>query len=514
MAPLGLITIAAMLPESFQLRLVDLNIEPLSDEHIEWADFVFLSAMLPQKRSLFEVAGRCRQLGKRVVMGGPYPTLCADECAPWCDTIVCGEAEAVWETFLPDLIRDQLRPSYSSNEKPDITGTPAPRFDLLKINTYLTIPIQFSRGCPFLCEFCDIIVVFGRRPRTNTPEQMIRELEGLRRAGYAGEVFIVDDNFIGNKKEVKRLLPVLRQWNASNAFAFSFGTEASIDLAEHDDLMQQMFESGFRWVFVGIETPSREGLKETLKFQNLKRPMDVSVDRIRSFGMYVTAGFIIGFDTDGSDIFDRQIEFISTAGIAFAMVGLLFAVNGTPLYDRMKATGRLHPLSTDSNEDHCGYTNIKTVLPRLTLMEGYRRVMATLYSPEEFFERGFQTLTRLKRPDSLRNGLVELAAEVRRNSRFLIAPEARQRGLVHRATSFLKGASRAIASLSAEFRRAYFRFVLRVLRTRPDKLGGTLELLVFGWHFYRFTVDNVFPQVDAEVARLEREEAEQMTLAV
>ena len=261
--------------------------------------------MLPQKRSLFDVACRCRGIGKPVVMGGPYPTGSPDECAPWCDTLVIGEAEAVWETFLPDLIRDRLEPRYTSDEKPDITRTPVPRFDLLNVDNYLTIPIQFSRGCPFRCEFCDIIVMFGRRPRTKTPDQMVRELDASQAASASRDIFIIDDNFIGNKKEVKRLLPAMQRWNESNPQLFNFGTEASVDLAEHEDLMDQMVRSGFRWVFLGIETPSQEGLKETLKFQNMKHPLTASVDKVRATGMYVTAGFIIGFDSDGDDIFDQ-----------------------------------------------------------------------------------------------------------------------------------------------------------------------------------------------------------------
>ncbi len=515
MPPLGLITIAAMLPTEFQLRLIDLNCDALSDEDIVWADVVFISAMLPQKRSLFDVARRCRGLGKPVVMGGPFPTGSPDECAPWCDTVVVGEAEAVWETFLPDLIRDRLEPRYTSTEKPDITRTPVPRFDLLNVDNYLTIPIQFSRGCPFQCEFCDIIVMFGRRPRTKTPDQMVLELEAVKQTGYRGEIFIVDDNFIGNKKEVKRLLPALQEWNDANHQRFNFGTEASVDLAQHQDLMDQMARSGFRWVFLGIETPSMAGLKETLKFQNLRDPLTTSVDKVRASGMYVTAGFIIGFDSDGEDIFDRQIEFISAAGIAFSMVGLLFALDGTPLHARMQAAGRLHEPSPERDVDHCGYTNIKTILPRRTLLEGYRRVMATLYSPDQFFERGFQTLIRLKAPTSFRDGVAHFLAELRRNLRFLVKPGS-PRSRPVRALSVVAAAYVLLRDLPKDVRRAFLRLVLKTLRTRPDKLAGTLELLVFGCHFHRFTLDHVLPQLDAELASMQEpvKQPEPLTIAV
>ncbi len=501
MPPLGLITIAAMLPPEFEVRLRDLNCEPVSDDDIAWADVCFLSAMITQKQGLIALARRCLQAGKPVVMGGPFPTMSPDECAPWCTTIVAGEAEAVWDRFLDDLIHDRLQARYSSDEKPDVTLTPVPRFDLLNISHYLSMPVQFSRGCPFRCEFCDIIVMFGRRPRTKTPLQMVRELEALKHAGYRGEIFVVDDNFIGNKKDVRQLLPVLQKWNDDNARMFEFGTEASVDLGEHEDLMEQMVRCGFRWVFLGIETPSKEGLKEALKFQNLKEPLTTTVDKIRATGLQVSAGFIIGFDSDTADVFDRQLEFIAEAGIPLAMVGLLIALNGTPLYDRMKATGRLLEPAPDMDIDHCGYTNIQTALPRRALLEGYRRVMLTLYSPDSYFERSFQTLVRSARPTSWLTGTIEVWLGIRRNLQRLMA--AQQGNRARRLLSALGAFGRMLKSLPTDFRRSYLRFTLRVLRRRPDLLGGTLELMMYGYHFNRFTVERVLPQLDAELARLE-----------
>src|SRR5262245_7660295 len=260
MPPLGLITIAAMTPPAYECRVVDLNCGPLGESDLEWADMVCFSAMLPQRRSLFATATRCRNAGKLVVFGGPFPTACPDECAPYCDVLVLNEGEITWPMFLEDLRHGTYRPLYTSEEKPDLTKTPVPRFDLLKIEDYGSIPIQFSRGCPFLCEFCDIIVMFGRKPRTKTPEQFCNELDALYRTGYGGNVFIVDDNFIGNKREVKRLLPHLKAWNQAHGTPFIYGTEASINLADDPTLLREMVNAAFTAVFIGIETPSVEGL--------------------------------------------------------------------------------------------------------------------------------------------------------------------------------------------------------------------------------------------------------------
>jgi hypothetical protein len=343
--------------------------------------------------------------------------------------------------------------------------------------------------------------MFGRRPRTKTPDQMLRELEAVKQAGYRGEIFIVDDNFIGNKKEVKRFLPALQQWNDDNGRMFDFVTEASVDLGEHDDLLDQMVRAGFRWVFLGIETPSPAGLKETLKFQNLKHPLTTTVDKIRAAGLQVCAGFIIGFDSDGDDVFDRQLAFIAEAGIPMAMVGLLIALSGTPLHNRMKASGRLLEPLPDADIDHCGYTNIQTVLPRRVLLEGYRRVMLTLYSPDPFFERAFQTLVRSKRPESFLAGAVDGWHGIRRNLQYLMA--AQQGSHARRLLSALVACGGMLRGLPKDFRRSYLRFTLRALRTRPDLLGGTFELLMFGYHFHRFTMERVLPQLDAELARLD-----------
>jgi radical SAM superfamily enzyme YgiQ (UPF0313 family) len=504
MPPLGLLTLAGMLPAEFEVRLVDLNCADLCDADLQWADVVFLSAMLTQQRNLFEVAARCRAAAKPVVMGGPFPTGSPDECQVHCDTVVQGEAEAIWEAFLTDLRAGQLRGRYTATERPDVTNTPVPRFDLLNVDDYLTIPVQFSRGCPFQCEFCDIIVIFGRRPRTKTPEQLVRELEAVRRTGYRGEVFIVDDNFIGNKKEVRRLLPVLQAWNESTGRAFDFGTEASIDLAADAGLMAGMVAAGFRWVFLGLETPSRDALAETMKFQNLRQPMDESVAGIFAAGLHVSAGFIIGFDSDGADIFDRQIEFIERAAIPLAMVGLLVALAGTPLYDRMRDSGRLRESASEMQADQCGYTNLETRLPRAVVLDGYRRVMRTIYSPDRYFERSFAAVGRMRPAGSRRASLAAFVHGVRRNVAFATGRSTSAAGLMRRRIAAARRFLAMARTLPREFRGAAMRFSWRALRARPDQFAGIMELVVFGYHLHRFTMEHVMPQLDAQIEELAR----------
>src|SRR3982751_4778688 len=269
MPPLGLLTIAAMTPNEYDIRIVDMNCELLTDDHIACAALVLFSAMMMQHTTLFAAADRCPAASKPVVFGGPYPTSFPEECRSHCDYMVLNEGEVTWPLFLADMQAGTLRPVYASDQKPDITNSPCPRFDLIEIANYATIPLQYSRGCPFQCELCDIPVLYGRAPRTKTPAQMLAELDALYRTGYRGGVFIVDDNFIGNKREVKKFLPELERWNREHGGPFQYGTEASLNLAEDRKLLKSMIEAGFLWTFIGIETPSTEALKETRKLQNV-----------------------------------------------------------------------------------------------------------------------------------------------------------------------------------------------------------------------------------------------------
>jgi radical SAM superfamily enzyme YgiQ (UPF0313 family) len=499
MPPLGLITIAAMTPPEYEFRLVDLNCRPLTEEDLAWADMVCFSAMLTQKKSLFEVAKRCRKAGKLVVFGGPFPTSCSGECAPHCDVLVLNEGEVTWPLFLFDLEHGSYQALYTSDEKPDITHTPVPRFDLLKIDEYLMIPIQFSRGCPFLCEFCDVIVLFGRKARAKIPEQVCAELEALERTGFRGSVFIDDDNFIGNKREVRKLLPRLREWNEAHNMPFSYGTEASINLADDPALLQDMVSAAFRWVFIGIETPSVESLKETLKFQNTKRSLVGSVRTIQDAGLFVDAGFVVGFDNDPEDIFDRQIEFINEAAIACAAVVLLVALPGTPLFSRLRDAGRLKTQVIEPVGNNYGYTNIVTILPPDKLLAGYRRVMATIYTPTAFFSRAGKSLLRLPRPASLR-GRIRYFLDLHKYNGSL----GRQHGSLRAQLAI---AYRVLTTLPREFKREAFQFILSILAKRPELLPAALRVAFLGAHMCQFTAQRVLPQLDAELERLTADHA-------
>ncbi|MBI4591164.1 MAG: DUF4070 domain-containing protein [Candidatus Rokubacteria bacterium] len=502
MPPLGLLTVAAMIPPAYEVRVVDLNCQPLTQKDLDWADMVCFSAMHTQQVSLFETARRCRTAGKLVVFGGPFPTLSPEQCRPYCDVLVLNEAEVTWPAFLEDLGRGTYRDVYASDEKPDVTKVPVPRFDLVNARDYGSMPIQFSRGCPFECEFCDIIVMFGRRPRAKTPKQFLAELEAIYATGYRGMIFLVDDNFIGNKKEVKRLLPELQAWNEAHGRPFVYGTEASLDLAYDEALLKQMAACHFKWVFVGIETPSLESLKETRKFQNMKGSLLDSVKAIQKAGMVVWGGFIVGFDNDGEDIFDRQIEFITRAAIPVGHVAILFALPGTPLYKRLEETGRLEPIDYDptavrSEDMRYIYTNIATILPRRQLLEGYGRILDRIYQPSAYFKRSLEALCQLPRPESLTariRNLFWLGTLALKNF-----TGSRGMGLFgFGAWRFLRD---LLGQLPAEYRRESLRFAWQVLRKCPDHLPYMLLFIITGVHHYRFTFEHTLPDIKMEQER-------------
>ena len=342
--PLGLLTVSSMLPENWERRLVDLNVETLWPDDIEWADIVMVSAMIVQNESLEKVVTLCREMGKKVVIGGPYVST-SSERMPDADHIFIGEAETTLPEFINDLELGIARRIYEAEERPALTNTPVPDFSLIDMRHYSAMNVQYSRGCPFNCEFCDIIEIYGRVPRTKTNAQMLAELDALKATGWRGLVFIVDDNFIGNKKNVRLFMPDLIEWSRANEFPFSFITEASVNLAEDDALLQQMEDAGFRRVFLGIETPVEESLKEAQKGQNTRRDLLESIHKIQSYGMEVMAGFIVGFDSDPEDIFDLQMKFIRESGIPLAMVGLLTALPDTQLWRRLEKEGRLLDVS-------------------------------------------------------------------------------------------------------------------------------------------------------------------------
>ncbi len=388
--PLGLLTVAAMLPPEWELRLVDLNITPLNDKDVQWADFVFLSAMSVQRESASSIINRCHNLGKKVVAGGPLFTASHDEFEG-VDHFVLNEAEITLPPFLNDLRNGQAAKYYTSKEWADVTSTPVPLWELVNLKHYSTMNIQYSRGCPYDCEFCDITVLYGRVPRTKTKEQILAELDSLVANGWKGDVFLVDDNFIGNKPKLKHeILPALIRWMKGKNHPFALSTEVSINLADDEELMRMMGEAGFDAVFVGIESPNEESLIECKKIPNKNRDLLASVKKIQQFGLRVNGGFIVGFDSDPATIFQRLVDFIQESGIVTAMVGLLNAPNGTRLYQRLAKEGRILKLFSGDNTDSS--TNVDPRMGIEALLEGYRNILKSIYSPKQYYARVKQFL--------------------------------------------------------------------------------------------------------------------------
>jgi radical SAM superfamily enzyme YgiQ (UPF0313 family) len=383
--PLGLLTVAAMLPKEWEKKLVDMNVTTLRDKDLEWADFVFISAMSIQKASVKQVVSRCQKMGVKIIAGGPLFTAGYDEFED-IDYFVLNEAEVTLPSFLADLRNGCAKPVYSSNELPDMDKTPIPLWELVNMEKYASMNLQYSRGCPFKCEFCDITVLFGHKVRTKSKEQILAELESLYSQGWRGGVFIVDDNFIGNKAKLKRdVLPGIIDWMEERKHPFVFSTEASINLSDDEELMRLMIQAGFNKVFVGIETPDEESLAECDKVQNKSRDLVTCVNKIQHFGLEVTGGFIVGFDNDRPSIFERQIEFIQKSGIVTAMVGLLNAPRGTKLYKRLAQEGRLLKDASGDNTDFS--INFIPKMDYEMLVKGYQKIISRIYSPKPYYER-------------------------------------------------------------------------------------------------------------------------------
>ena len=392
--PLGLLTVAAMLPREWEKKVVDLNVNALTDKHLDWADFVFISAMVVQKKSAKEVIRRCRQKGIKIAAGGPLFTTHSGEFQE-VDHLVLNEAEGSLAPFLEDLAKGSAQKVYRTDDWPDITNTPTPAWPLLKMKKYDSMSIQYSRGCPFNCDFCDILVLNGQTPRRKSKEQIIQELDALYSRGWRDGVFFVDDNFIGNRGVLKKeLLPAIIAWMEQKKHPFHFYTEASVNLADDEELMQLMTRAGFNKVFIGIETPHQESLVECNKFANNKRDLIASVKRIQNHGLEVQGGFIIGFDHDPPSIFEKQIHFIQESGIVTAMVGLLSAMRGTPLYRRLEKEGRLLNTGSGNNTDFS-----LNFIPKMnveSLVKGYKSVLKTIYSPKEYYKRILTFLKEFK----------------------------------------------------------------------------------------------------------------------
>lgn len=403
-APLGLITVAAMLPQHWEFKLVNCNTEVLELSDIDWADMVMTGGMLNQQPGCFRLIELCHEHNKPVVVGGPDVTS-SPHLYKSADFQVLGEAEDVIRDFVAAWERgDRSGVLTAEKFKIDVTKTPMPRFDLLKFDQYLYICVQYSRGCPFTCEFCDIIELYGRVPRAKTNAQMLAELDRLYELGYRGHVDFVDDNLIGNKKSLRTFLPLLKEWQKSHDYPFEFSTEASINLSDDDELLRMLKDANFWLIFIGIESPDAETLVQMRKKQNTRRNLAECVHKVYSYGIAVTAGFIVGFDSEKASIGDSMAAFIDDCTVPVAMVGLLYALPGTQLTRRLAAEGRLrngHDLVSDDYEgDQCANgINFKPVRPLRDILTDYKRVLDTVYAPENFARRLEKLATMLDRRD-------------------------------------------------------------------------------------------------------------------
>lgn len=399
--PLGLITVAAMLPKEWEKKLVDMNVSKLDDRQILWADYVFLSGMNIQIKSFKDVIRRCNTLGVKIVAGGPLATTQHRDFLG-VDHFVLNEAENTLPLFLEDIKNGNPKPVYSSDEYPDITTSPIPMWELLEMKKYASMAMQYSRGCPYDCEFCSITMLNGRLPRTKTSSQFITELETIYSLGWRGPISVVDDNFIGNKRKLKdEILPRLIEWSKQKKYPFNFITEVSINLSDDNELMDMMIEAGFNSIFIGIETPNADSLAECGKSQNLKRNLVNSVLKLQQRGFIVSGGFIVGFDSDSPGVFQDQIDFIQKSGIVSAMVGLLNAPNGTKLFKRMKSENRMLDVFAGNNMD--GSMNFVPKMNYKELISGYSRIIKTIYSQKEYYLRLKHFLDNYKHPSWNRN---------------------------------------------------------------------------------------------------------------
>ena len=406
--PLGLATLAALCPPHWQVTIVDENVEPLPLAPV--ADIIGIAGMAVQLPRQQELLGYYRSRGYYVVAGGSYASLCPERYTGLADTVISGEAEYIWPRFCADFEQGQPLSQYRETGTVDLADSPIPRFDLLKLDLYTTATVQFSRGCPYLCEFCDIIVMFGRRPRQKTPQQIGAELDRLRELGIRN-VFFVDDNLIGNRKIAKDLLRFLKDYQSQHRYAFTFGTEASLNLAQDPKLMTLFRAANFGWVFIGIESPDEASLRETRKLQNVGRDPLVAVHQLQSQGIDVLAGFIVGFDNDSVETFERQYEFIMRSGIQAAMIGLLTALPRTPLHERLRLAGRLREHAAEGDNTKLATNVVPLRMSYEELIAGYKRLYERLLTDGALAQRIINKHRSLRRP--LSNGQYGLAESLR-----------------------------------------------------------------------------------------------------
>ena len=387
--PLGLITVAAILPQSWEFKLVDRNVRSVTEDEWAWADVVIFSAMIVQKQDLIDQIGEAKRRGKLVAVGGPYPTSVPDvPQTAGADFLILDEGEITLPMFIAAVQRGDKQGVFRAGdgERPDVTTTPVPRFDLLEFDAYDSMSVQFSRGCPFQCEFCDIIVLYGRKPRTKTPEQLLKELDYLYELGWRRSVFMVDDNFIGNKRNVKLLLQALKTWQQEHQYPFSLNTEASVDLAQDQEMMDLMVECNFNAVFLGIETPDEESLAMTKKFQNTRGSLADAVEAITRTGLRVMAGFIIGFDGEQKGAGDRIVRFVEQTTIPTTTFAMLQALPNTALWHRLEREGRLRD-GKDGNINQTTLINFTPTRPLADIAHEYVDAFWRIYEPVTYLNR-------------------------------------------------------------------------------------------------------------------------------
>jgi radical SAM superfamily enzyme YgiQ (UPF0313 family) len=483
-APLGLITVAALLPSTWECRLVDTNAQELDPQDVEWADLVFLGGMISQQPDHLRLIERFRALGKTVISGGPDPTSSPHLYAK-AHHLVLGEAEVTLPEFLADLEAGNAKHAYEAGDrKADMAQSPVPRYDLLTFHRYLQVGIQWNRGCPFNCEFCDIIELFGRVPRGKNPGQILAELDRLYDLGYRGHIDIVDDNFIGNKKAVKALLPEIIDWSHRHGWPFEFSTEASLNLADDEELMTLMQRAGFAWLFVGIETPDETTLRATQKLQNTKRSIPQSVRKIVRHGMIVNSGYIVGFDEETHSVAQAILDNIEATAIPINMVGMLFALPNTQLTRRLQREGRLDKdFEVPPDETACQCVsglNFRTKRPRRDILMDYRRVVSEAFAPASFFHR------------------------VRETTKMLDCSKRRLRIPLKNTLKDLRAFGRMIAILGfpRETRREFWRSFASALLSNPRAIRYSMSIMALYIHFGAFR-HYVLGRLDQELASLE-----------
>jgi radical SAM superfamily enzyme YgiQ (UPF0313 family) len=482
--PLGLITVAALCPPSWNIRLLDQCFQEICDDDLLWADLVMVSAMHAQRFNAREILARARAFGRRTFVGGPWASTDHEAVLQYADHVLVGEAEEAFASIATALEQGSAQRLYKVIEKPDMTAGPMPRFELLQLDKYTSMPVQFSRGCPFQCEFCDIITIYGRKPRAKSPPQLIAELDRLRELGWRNEVFIVDDNFIGNHHKALALSRELAAWQRRHNHPFSFYTEASIDLAAKTELLNAMVEANFMYVFIGIETPSSEALKESRKFQNLRNDNVEQVRIIQEAGLWVLAGFIVGFDSDDETIFERQRRFIELTNITWAMAGVLQAPPTTALYDRMKREGRLH----ENSEALTNFSapNFDTVLPVPVLLRGLSTLLSGLYEAKPFFERALRSLEVWQPRDTQVPPSLPMSYNLR-----AMAGSVWHQGV------------------RSPYKREYWKFLYQLIRRfhrHPAKLWLGSMVLMSAHHFLIYSRE-VAEQLEQECVSLEKRQA-------